>query len=220
MTNWRTSSSIWWRVDVWLGAAQPGARQAAEALGIRAAAAMLGVPGSGLGVTHDQAARPRLTGHAGHPAPLHLSVSHGREVVAAAVTALGPVGVDLEPARRIAALDVARRWFPEDEAAWLAGQPDRLRGEAFLGLWTQKEAIAKALGTGLRGGAGLRQRVRLILPPPGPAGMRLTVLPGTQGLTAAVARVAGGAILAVACVNQAAAGAPVTVRQAGQLPPG
>ncbi len=205
-------------VDVWLSAARACPSRGAEALGVRAAAALLGVPGSGLGVTHDPAGRPRLTGRGGDDPPLHLSISRSREAVAAAVTVLGPVGVDLEPARSAAPLAVARRWFPRDEVDWLAGQPAGLRGEAFLGLWTQKEAIAKALGTGLRGGAGLRLPVPLSLPARGPAGMRLILLPDARDLAAAVARVADGAILAVACLGQAAAGAPVTVRQACRLP--
>ncbi len=211
-------------VDVWLGNTQAGAsgcgdhlaaRGCGDQLAVRAAAAMLGVPGSRLGVIHEPAGRPRLTGDA---EGIHLSVSHSRGVVAVAVTALGPVGVDLELVRSVTALAVARRWFGDSEVAWLAGQPAGQQGEAFLGLWTQKEAIAKALGTGLRGGAGLRQRVALSLPPSGPDRMVLAVVPGAPGLMASVARVSGDAILAVACLSRAAAGAPVTVRQAGQRP--
>jgi 4'-phosphopantetheinyl transferase len=55
---------------------------------------------------------------------------------------------------------LADRWFDPAEAAWLRDQPADARPAAFLLLWTAKEALGKALGTGLRGG-GLRRRVPL-----------------------------------------------------------
>ncbi len=154
-------------------------------------------------------------------------------MAAAAVTAIGPVGVDLEPVRPVDTLALARRWFPAPEAAWLAGLPSGQRDEAFLGLWTQKEAIAKALGTGLRGGAGLRQPVPLgplsqvsrpSLRRPARPGLRLAGVPGRPGLAVATAALAdgaaeaGGFVLAVACVGAGAAGAAVTVRLAAPEP--
>jgi len=181
---------------VWLGGIGQDARAAAAELAAQAAAAALGRAASGLGVAHDPAGRPRLTGSAGH---LQVSLSHGRAMAAAAVTAIGPVGVDIEPVRPVDALALARRWFLAAEAAWLARLPPGQRDEAFLTLWTQKEAIAKALGTGLRGGAGLRQPVPVGRPLADPSGLRLTAVPGRPGL-AAGAVLAGRAVLAVACL--------------------
>ena len=160
---------------------------------------------------------------AGSAGGLRVSLSHSRMMAAAAVTAIGPVGVDLEPVRPVDALALARRWFLAPEAAWLAWLPPGQRDEAFLGLWTQKEAIAKALGTGLRGGAGLRQPVPLGPPrqvsllgerrPARPA-LRLAAAGGGLGLAVATAALAdgalgaGGLVLAVACAGPAQPGPP------------
>ncbi len=42
-----------------------------------------------------------------------------------------------------------RRCCSDTERAWLATLPARERPGAFLGLWTKKEAVAKAVGLGL-----------------------------------------------------------------------
>ena len=49
-----------------------------------------------------------------------------------------------------------RARFAPAEAAWLAERDADGRARDFLRLWTAKEAVGKALGTGLRGG-GLRR---------------------------------------------------------------
>jgi 4'-phosphopantetheinyl transferase len=189
-------------------------------------------------VAHDPAGLPGPTGFAGG---LQVSLSHSRGLAAAAVTAIGPVGVDLEPVRPVEALVLARRWFPAREAAWLARVPSGQRDAAFLALWTQKEAIAKALGTGLRGGAGLRQPVPLGLPLVGQSGirpadggglglrggpgLRLAAVAGRPGLAVMAASMpdgvplAGGVVLAVACLGPGADGAAVTVRLPARPPP-
>jgi 4'-phosphopantetheinyl transferase len=208
---------------VWLREAGPDPRTAAAELG-ELAAAELGGPDRGLEVVRDPAGRPGL---AGSPGGLQLSLSHSRVMAAAAVTAIGPVGVDLELVRPVDVLVLARRWFPAQEAGWLARLPSGQRDEAFLGLWTQKEAIAKALGTGLRGGAGLRRPVPLsplsqlsLVSPRRPAGsaLRLVGVAGEAGLAVAAASLTQGTgpgrglVLAVACLGAGANGAVVTVR--------
>jgi 4'-phosphopantetheinyl transferase len=228
-------------VQVWLRRTA-GGRGEAAALAVHAAADLLGTDGGGLTVEHDEAGRPLLAhGPAAHPC-VRLSVSRSRGVSAAAVTAAGPVGVDVEVIRPLEVLALARRWFPGSEAAWLAGLPASQRPEAFLGLWTQKEAIAKARGTGLRGGAGLAQPVRLLADLPrlagpwqapvtavmgaGPVRLGNAVLlgeavllgdavPGGAVLAVAVARIDDQAILAVACISPDPPGAPVWLRSAG-----
>jgi 4'-phosphopantetheinyl transferase len=217
----------------------------AAALAVRAAADLLGVGQAGLAVGHDPAGGPVLAGGPAGAAAVRLSVSRGRGLVAAAVTTAGPVGVDIEVPRRHDELTLARRWFPAREAAWLAGLPARARPEAFLGLWTQKEAIAKALGTGLRGGAGLAQPVRLladlprltgldpaawpaepvlaelVLAEPVAAGpVRGNTVPGNTVLAVAVARIGdpphtSGAILAIACASPDPAALTFWVRPPG-----
>jgi 4'-phosphopantetheinyl transferase len=62
----------------------------------------------------------------------------------------GPVGADIEDAgRRPVAAGVIRRCCSAAERSWLAGVGAGDRPAAFLGLWTKKEAVAKALGVGL-----------------------------------------------------------------------
>ena len=60
------------------------------------------------------------------------------------------VGVDVEVARpRPKALEIARRYFHDDEAAALAELSPVARDHAFLRLWCAKEAVLKAHGHGL-----------------------------------------------------------------------
>ena len=83
-----------------------------------------------------------------------MSLSHARGLVAVTAGRRGPVGVDLESRRDFEIDGMARRWFDPREVTWLYQQTDQL--EAFLQLWTAKEAVGKALGRGLRG-SGLRR---------------------------------------------------------------
>ena len=59
------------------------------------------------------------------------------------------IGFDLEPVARAVDLAVADRFFSDQEVAWLGAQEELARAEAFLRLWTLKEAFIKATGKGL-----------------------------------------------------------------------
>jgi 4'-phosphopantetheinyl transferase len=87
---------------------------------------------------------------AGNDAP-RFSLTHCRLAAACAVCLTCDVGVDAEPLdRRLAPLPLARRFFTGVEAEALgqiADEDDRRR--AFLRLWTLKEAVVKATGSGL-----------------------------------------------------------------------
>lgn len=120
-------------------------------------------------LTHDDTGRPRIPG-------LAVSISYSHQLVAVAASYEGPLGIDLEEVRPRDVDPIANRWFAPQELEWMERQPDRVR--AFLQLWTAKEAVGKALGTGLENG-GLRR--------PTPAGLTV-VHPPT----------AGSAVLAVA----------------------
>jgi 4'-phosphopantetheinyl transferase len=126
----------------------------------RTVAAMMRVQPGAVAVDHDAAGRPQVRGTGEH---LDVSVSHTRGMVALALSAQGPVGVDVEAVRPIPALALSRRWFGRTEADWVAHQPPHRAVGAFLWLWTAKEAVGKLHGCGLRGG-GLRRPV----PVPGP----------------------------------------------------
>ncbi len=91
-------------------------------------------------------------GHAGSGAPMVLAPScalkisvSGRADFCSVAMAEAPIGVDIEPLR-----DVEPPWnmlHPTERDA-LAGLTGAARIEAFLRLWTAKEAYLKALGLG------------------------------------------------------------------------
>lgn len=131
-------------------AATPGLNDAqARSAVLGRTAAVLQVPPEGLRVDHDSRGRPRLSGLG---PGTHVSLSHGRGFAAVAVTRAGPVGVDVEAVRPLPALRLARRWFTPAEAAWLHALPESRLPAAYFWLWTHKEAMGKALGTGLAHG--------------------------------------------------------------------
>jgi 4'-phosphopantetheinyl transferase len=99
-------------------------------------------------VDKDAGGKPFLVDPGAFRASFSLSHAHG--MVACAVTAEGDVGVDVECIDRdVNTGGIAARFFAPAEAAHL----ERLEGEAkrcrFFDLWTLKEALVKALGTGL-----------------------------------------------------------------------
>ncbi|MET9274132.1 4'-phosphopantetheinyl transferase superfamily protein [Kribbella sp. NPDC003557] len=126
-------------------------------------------------LTHDKAGRPQVPG-------LAVSVSYSPRRIAVAASYGGPVGIDLEELTPRDFRPLADRWFAQREVAWLAGQPDQL--EAFLRLWTAKEAVGKALGLGLRR-SGLRREMPLDGGPVDSApGLAVTHLPCPDGVLA------------------------------------
>lgn len=83
-----------------------------------------------------------------HP-EIDVSVAHAGEQIAVAL-ARGPrIGVDVERIRDLDVGELARSTFTSDEAAQLAALPAGERTAAFFRLWTCKESIVKALGTGI-----------------------------------------------------------------------
>lgn len=198
------------------------ARSAELVLGL--AAGLAPAPSAELRLGHEPDGRPVVRG-----AAVHVSVSHGRGVVAAAASADFPVGVDVETVRRIPVGDLARRWLRVAEAEWIERREPDERIVAFLWLWTQKEALGKACGRGLAGGAGLSREVWLpeSWPPRGNSGLMLTEsqqetrfgdaaagtavlgpVPGSPELAVAVG-FAGGLVFAAAARGAGAVGAIV-----------
>jgi phosphopantetheinyl transferase len=75
-----------------------------------------------------------------------FNLSHSGDCIAIGV-ADTDIGVDIERLRPMPHADeVARHVFHPEELHWLAHQPDALR--AFFRLWTLKESLLKAVGTG------------------------------------------------------------------------
>ncbi|WP_308167384.1 4'-phosphopantetheinyl transferase family protein [Catellatospora tritici] len=152
-------------------------------------------------VRRDPSGRPLLPAHP----QLHLSLTHTEGVAAVVLSTLGPVGIDVELRRDLPAAELAARWFDAREAGWVRERP-----QDFLALWTQKEAVGKALGTGLRAG-GLRREMPL--PPPADGTALTALVPGTRGIalsgTALTRPDRAELVLAVACAAAGALGTRV-----------
>jgi 4'-phosphopantetheinyl transferase len=95
-----------------------------------------------------QHGKPRLAGNAQPESGIEFSISHSGSLCLIAVSS-GPVGVDLEILRDLECEAIARKEFAEAEAESIRLAPPEVRVKAFLELWVRKEALAKALGTGL-----------------------------------------------------------------------
>lgn len=125
----------------------PGDRK--RALVARAALRLLltrctgdGEPGA-IPITTGQHGKPML---AGGP---QFNLSHGGDVVLFAFAAVDPVGVDVEPhSSGVARLEVVHRLQWEERA--MIEQASN-KNDAFLRVWTRKEAVAKARGVGVFG---------------------------------------------------------------------
>ncbi|HEY7010828.1 MAG TPA: 4'-phosphopantetheinyl transferase superfamily protein [Jatrophihabitantaceae bacterium] len=109
-----------------------------------------GVPAQSIAFT---ARCPRCGGEHGQPrAPVaphvHLSMSHAGDRAAVAITALGPVGLDVEPANVTFGgfADVA---LTENERVAYRQLPAESRPRAAATWWVRKEALLKATGYGL-----------------------------------------------------------------------
>ncbi len=105
-----------------------------------------------------ESASARLTfGEGPHGKPTlpggpEFSASHSGDAVLIGVTDDIPIGVDVELVRSKPRLDaIARRFFSPREASYLETLDPTQRTAAFYRLWTLKEALVKAIGTGIAG---------------------------------------------------------------------
>lgn len=88
--------------------------------------------------------KPSLIDH-----QLEFSLSHSQDGLLIALAWDAVVGCDLESVRSSPeAMAIAGRWFTDAEQQAIAASADRDR--AFLSCWVRKEAVLKALGTGLQ----------------------------------------------------------------------
>ena len=178
---------------VWVVQDARDQRATAHRLLVGAGALLLDRPRSAITVGRAPDGRPVL-----NDGELQVSVSHcrARGLVAVAASLIRPIGVDVECRRVLAATALARRWFEPAAAGWVESRPEHLRTDAFLLLWTAKEAVGKARGLGLRGG-GLWRR----MPEPAPGDPVLRPLPGDDDLRVGhpdVGSISADAVLAVA----------------------
>lgn len=87
---------------------------------------------------------------AGYPVPVSFNVSHSGSFGLLAFAAQGRLGVDVEEPSANRDIDIiSRAVFTSGEIADLEAVPEEGRLQLFLKFWTLKEALIKALGTGL-----------------------------------------------------------------------
>ncbi|MEO8459185.1 MAG: 4'-phosphopantetheinyl transferase superfamily protein [Dokdonella sp.] len=81
---------------------------------------------------------------------LEFNLSHSGRCTLIALARGQAVGVDVERSDRCWSVDgIARRYFTASESRALAQVGDGERANAFLSLWTCKEAVLKAIGSGI-----------------------------------------------------------------------
>jgi 4'-phosphopantetheinyl transferase len=83
-------------------------------------------------------------------ARIEFSASHSADVALVAVGLARAVGIDIERIRAIPDFEaICRNYFASSEIEALGHSPEAERLAAFFRVWARKEAILKALGTGL-----------------------------------------------------------------------
>lgn len=81
---------------------------------------------------------------------LKFSISHSRDIAVYAISLGLEVGIDIEYLRSIAEMDrIITTFFSEDEKQWLHSLKPEEKLPAFYDCWCRKEALIKAIGSGL-----------------------------------------------------------------------
>jgi 4'-phosphopantetheinyl transferase len=80
---------------------------------------------------------------------LHFNLSHCASLAIVTLGIDGPVGVDLEPLDRASDLLGCETTFCHPEEIAALPSPEKQRASHLLRIWTAKEAVLKALGSGL-----------------------------------------------------------------------
>lgn len=81
---------------------------------------------------------------------LHFNCSRSGAMLLVGVTRLAPIGVDIEPVRSLPGRQgIVDSCFAQAERDCMARTPGANQDAAFFRIWTGKEAVVKALGTGL-----------------------------------------------------------------------
>jgi 4'-phosphopantetheinyl transferase len=121
---------------------------------------------------------------------LHTSLSHSGDMIAAAIAAGRPVGVDIQQLVRGLDTDgLSARFFPPGEAGYVAAGDDAgARADRFAQLWARKEAVVKAAGGRLWPNLTIAVRGCDVVSCVEPAGQhRVADVPVPAGYRAAVA---------------------------------
>lgn len=111
-------------------------------------AGYLNVPPDALKIEQTASGKPFVVGE-----PIRFNISHSGGTLLLAVSLNQALGVDVETSRRQRpVLELAERFFAPAEADALRAMPQAFRQQAFLDLWSCKEAVLKAHGAGIRFG--------------------------------------------------------------------
>lgn len=126
---------------------------------------------------------------------LHTSLSHSLDLIAVAISADRPVGVDIQ--HLVPSLDtvgMSGRFFPRDEAEYVAaGRDVRARADRFARLWVRKEAVVKAAGGRIWSNLRIAVRARDVVRCAEPASShRVADITAPAGFRAAVALAEAG----------------------------
>jgi 4'-phosphopantetheinyl transferase len=93
--------------------------------------------------------KPELAGGL-EDSELRFNLSHSAAIAVLAVARRAMLGVDIERIDgKLAAGEIAKRFFASAEAKTLQSLPPAERTKAFFASWTRKEAYLKAIGEGL-----------------------------------------------------------------------
>jgi 4'-phosphopantetheinyl transferase len=94
-------------------------------------------------------AKPAVVGEQNQK-ELHFNLSHAKGLALVAVSMIRPVGVDVEQIKPLTDhLKLAERYFSPDEVAALKSLDAAASPAAFIQLWSGKEALVKARGSGM-----------------------------------------------------------------------
>lgn len=80
---------------------------------------------------------------------IHFNLSHSKDLALLAVCQTHPIGIDLEFFSARPLLGIGKQLFSDLENNALQHLPAYLRPLAFFHIWSQKEALIKAIGLGL-----------------------------------------------------------------------
>ncbi|ETP65049.1 4'-phosphopantetheinyl transferase [Burkholderia dolosa PC543] len=143
--------------------------------------AALGIAPRAVAIVVDDAGRPSLD--RAHRTSLDFNVSHAGDHALLAWAPAGRVGVDIERCERtVDWRALTAQVCAPVEAAYLDALPNDAQPAAFMRVWSAKEALLKALGTGIVG--GLRA---FAVVPPRDAGTPATTIVERDAPAAAVA---------------------------------
>jgi len=93
--------------------------------------------------------RPRIANKHVLARRLRFNISHTDSLIVLAIAVDRDIGVDVESTARRAPLEVAERFFSQQEATALRRLPASAQAHRFWELWTFKESYIKARGMGL-----------------------------------------------------------------------